>query len=356
MGLDETRRSEPAVRTAVVGCGAWGRNLVRTFHALPGAHLVWVCDLSADRVAQMQAAFPGVRTTTDAARVFGDPSVDAVVVAASAAAHHGLALAALAAGKHVYVEKPLALSVAHAAEIVAAARTAGRTLMVGHLLRYHPAVLHLRALIDEGRLGDVHYMYSVRVNLGTVRRDENALWSFGPHDVAVMNHLMGAAPESVSARGQAWLQPGVEDVVFVNLRYPGGRMGQVQLSWLDPHKTRRLTIVGSRRMAVFDDGEVAEKIRVYDRGADVSREYATYGEYLGLRTGDVLIPWIPSTEPLRAEAEHFVDCVRTGAAPRTGGSEGLEVVRVLEAASASLRRDGAPVPIVETADVGGTHP
>jgi predicted dehydrogenase len=208
-------------------------------------------------------------------------------------------------------------------------------------------VLYLRRLVDEGSLGELYYMYSVRVNLGTVRKDENALWSFAPHDISVMNFLMGGAPESVSARGHAYLQKGVEDVVFVNLRYAGGRMGQIQLSWLDPHKERRLTIVGSQKMAVFDDGEASEKVRVYDKGANVSRtgsrEYATYGEYLGLRNGDITIPWIDAGEPLRAEGLHFLEHVRAGTAPRTDGREGLAVVQVLEAASYSLRRDGAPV-------------
>ena len=334
----------------MIGCGAWGRNLVRTFHALPGARLVTACDLDEGRLAQMRSSFPGLKTGAEPAAAIAERDVEAVVIAASASAHKDLALAAFAAGKHVFVEKPLALSSSDAREVVAAARRAGRTLMVGHLLLHHPAVAYIKRLVDQGELGDLRYMYSLRVNLGAVRRDENALWSFGPHDVSVMDHLMGARPESVSARGQAWLQPGVEDVVFVNLRYPGGRMGQIQLSWLDPCKTRRLTIVGTRKMAVFDDGEVSEKVRIYDRGAAAPPEYATYGEYLGLRHGDVVIPRIDASEPLRNEALHFVDCVRGSAAPRTPGEQGVEVVEVLEAASESLRRDGAPVAV----GAGGT--
>jgi predicted dehydrogenase len=283
--------------------------------------------------------------TTDLDPILADPSITALVVSASAAAHEPLALAALAAGKHTYVEKPLALSVEGAQRIVAAAKDAGRTLMVGHLLLYHPAVEYLKALLARGELGDIHYLYSQRVNLGVVRRDENALWSFGPHDVSVMNHLVGATPESVTARGQAYLQRGVEDVVFVNLRYPGGRMGHIQLSWLDPHKIRRLTLVGTRKMAVFDDMDAGEKVRIYDKGAEVSTEYATYGEYLGIRHGDVVILRIAATEPLAAEARHFLQCVREGQTPRSDGAEGLAVVRTLEAASESLARDGAPVAV-----------
>lgn len=338
-------RPDGEVGVAVVGCGAWGRNLVRTFHTLPGSRLVAVVDIDPARVAQMRRQFPGVPGSEALAPVLADPAVHAVVIGASAGAHREIALQAIAARRHVYVEKPLALSVADAREIVRAADGAGVTLMVGHLMLYHPAVLHIRRLVDEGSLGDIRYMYGVRVNLGTVRRDENALWSFAPHDVSVMNFLMGGPPESVSARGQAYLRKGVEDVVFVNLRWADGRMGNVHLSWLDPHKTRRLTIVGSRRMAVLDDGETAEKVRVYDKGAHVSQEYATFGEYLGLRHGDVTIPWIEPTEPLQAEGAHFLECVRSGATPRTDGREGVDVVRVLEAASESLRRDGAPVSV-----------
>jgi len=343
--LGESSGTKRSVGVVVVGCGAWGRNLVRTFHGLPGSRLVAICDTDAARLEQMGRQFPGVDTTTDLGRCLADPAVEAVVVGASAAAHESLALAAVAAGKHVYVEKPLALSVAGAERVVQAAAEADRVLMVGHLLLYHQAVLYLKELIDGGELGDLYYLYSQRVNLGVVRQDENALWSFGPHDVSIMNFLMGAGPESVTANGHAYLQPGVEDVVFVNLRYPGGRMGQIQLSWLDPHKIRRLTLVGSRKMAVFDDMSPGEKVRIYDKGAEISREYATYGEYLGLRHGDVVIPRLALREPLAAEGEHFLDCVRSGRAPRSDGRSGLDVVRVLEAASRSLAADGAPMPV-----------
>lgn len=343
--MSDNKASERTIGVAVAGCGAWGRNLVRTFHTLPGAKLHHVVDLDEKRLSQMRQQFPGVNATRDYAAVLADPAVEAVVIGASAVAHKPLALQAIAAGKHTYVEKPLALSVADSKEIVDAAKAKGVTLMVGHLLLYHPAVLYLRRMIEEGRFGDLYYMYSVRVNLGTVRKDENALWSFAPHDISVMNFLMGARPESVSARGQSFLQKGVEDVVFVNLKYPNGKMGQIQLSWLDPHKSRKLTIVGSDKMAVFDDGEASEKVRIFDKGAHISREYATYGEYLGLRNGDITIPWIDGTEPLRTEGLHFLDSIRSGAAPRSDGREGLAVVEVLEAATDSLKRDGAPVAI-----------
>ncbi len=333
------------VGVAVVGCGNWGKNLVRTFHNLPESDLRHVCDLDDGRLARMRGAFPGISATKDLDAVLHDETVEAVVIGASATAHKPLAMKALQAGKHTYVEKPLALSVKDSEEIVAEAESRGLTLMVGHLLLYHPAVLFLRAMIDNGELGQLYYLYSQRVNLGVVRQDENALWSFGPHDISVMNFLMGSAPESVAARGQAYLQKGVQDVVFVNLRYPGGRMGQIQLSWLDPHKLRRMTLVGSRKMAVFDDMSPGEKIRIYDKGAQLSQEYTTFGEYMGLRHGDIAIPRLESVEPLAEEGRHFLSCILNGQTPRTDGREGLDVVRVLEAATRSLERDGAPVDV-----------
>lgn len=340
--------NEPGARTVtvgVVGCGAWGRNLVRTFHTLPGSRLPIVCDIDEKRNVAMRQQFPGLRATLRFDELLAEPGLEAVVVGASANAHKELALRSIAAGKHTYVEKPLTLSVADSREVVEAARARGVILMVGHLLLYHPAVLYLKRLIDSGDLGDVLYVYSQRLNLGTVRKDENAFWSFAPHDISVVNYFMGAKPLSVSARGQSFITKGVEDVVFAVLRYPGDRIGQIHVSWLDPHKVRRTTLVGSKKMAVFDDGEASEKVRIYDKGANISREYQTYGEYLGLRHGDVLIPRIDLSEPLALEAAHFLDCVRTGNAPRSDGANGLEVVDVLEATTESLRRDGAPVAI-----------
>ncbi len=328
---------------AVVGAGHWGRNLVRNFHAIPEARLKWVVDLDGARLRKMETLFPGIRTSRELAPVLEDDEVEAVVVSASARAHHELAKAALLSGRHTYVEKPLALTAADAEDLVRTADAAGRILMTGHLLLHHPAVLRLKDLVDSGELGDIYYVYSQRVNLGIIRKDENALWSFAPHDLSVMLFLLDAEPATVSARGAAYLQEGIEDVAFVNLRFPDGRMGHVQLSWLDPHKLRRFTVVGSRKMAVFDDMEPQEKIRVYDKGARATGEYASFGDYIGLRFGDIWIPHVDSAEPLRLECEHFLSCIRTGETPRSDGRNGLAVVRVLEAASRSLAEDGAPV-------------
>jgi predicted dehydrogenase len=330
---------------AVVGAGNWGRNLVRNFHNLPQCTLSWVVDLDEGRLSKMRELFPSIKTTTELSEMLADDAVEAVVVSASAAAHHAIAMECIAAGKHIYVEKPLALNVADAEEMVKAADAAGRILMTGHLLLYHPAVLKLKSLITSGDLGEIYYLYSQRVNLGVIRQDENSLWSFAPHDLSVMLYLLDEQAVSVSARGAAYLQPGIEDVSFVNVRFAGGQMGQVQLSWLDPHKLRKFTVVGSKKMAVFDDMEAQEKVRIFDKGVEGPREYQSFGDYIGLRFGDILIPRLDASEPLRLECQHFLDCVARKERPRSDGENGLIVVKLLEAASESLKLDGAPVQI-----------
>jgi len=273
------------------------------------------------------------------------PDVQAVVVASSAVSHSPVARTLLDAGKDVYVEKPLALGVADAEDLVGRARRGNRILMVGHLLIHHPAVRYLKGMVDRGELGEVLYVYSQRVNLGKVRKDENALWSFAPHDLSVILHLLGAEPIDVAARGSAFLQKGVEDVVFIDLRFADGRQGHVHVSWLDPNKLRRFTVVGSQKMAVFDDMEASEKIRIYDKGVDRGGHVVSYGDSLTVRSGDILIPKISLQEPLRLECQHFIDCVRERKAPLTDGEDGLRVVRVLAAAQASLEAGGAPIAI-----------
>jgi predicted dehydrogenase len=234
----------------------------------------------------------------------------------------------LEAGKHCFVEKPLAIDVGSAERAVEAARAADRVLMVGHLLEYHPAVARLKAIADAGDLGDIHYIYSNRLNLGKLRADENALWSLGAHDVSVVLLLAGEEPREVEAHGESYIKPGVEDVVFAFMRFPSGLAAHLHLSWLDPHKERRFTVVGSRRMATFDDMELERKVTVYDKGFD--EDSRSYGEYI-TRSGDIWSPRVPNREPLRTECEHFVECVRDGRTPQSDGASGLRVVRVLEA-------------------------
>ncbi len=329
---------------AIVGAGYWGRNHVRTFASLPGAALSSVCDLDAARLLAASRVAPQARTTLELGDILSDPAIDAVVIATQSRLHAEIARRCLEAGKHVLVEKPMALDVADAVGLDALARERRLVLMVGHLMVYHPAVAMLRRMVEQGELGRVHYLYSQRVNLGTARSDENALWSFGPHDLSIIHEIFPEArPVSVSARGRSYLQSGIEDVVFMNVLFDDGMMAQVQLSWLDPHKERRMTIVGTRKMVTFDDVSSAEKLRVHDKGYDRPPEYGTFGEFLTLRDGDVWIPKVPFAEPLRLEAEHFVECVAGGKRPRTDGEEGIWTVRILVAAQRSLESGGAPV-------------
>lgn len=337
------------LKVAVVGTGAWGKNLVRNFHQFSDVELACCCDSDEAKREAIARSYPGLRTTENFEDVLADETIMAVIIAASAVAHHTLAKAALLAGKHVYVEKPLALSVDHAEELVALAEAGNLKLMVGHLLLYHPAVTYLKELVDSGELGEVFYIYSQRVNLGKIRRDENALWSFAPHDISVILYLLGQLPESVSARGESYLQQGVEDVVFVNMKFPDRKMAQLQVSWLDPHKVRKITIVGKKKMAVFDDTESAEKLKIFDKGV-TGVSYESYGDSLTIRFGDIKIPHISMTEPLRTECRHFVDCILEDKQPLTDGADGVRVVRILEAAQKSMENDGAPVRIAERAE------
>jgi len=322
------------LRVGVVGLGYWGPNLARNFDALAGCELAWLCDARTEELERVGLAHPGARTTTDMAELLADETLDAVILATPVPHHADHAVAVLEAGKHCFVEKPLAQSVADAQRAVAAAARHDRVLMVDHLLEFHPGVERLKAIVDSGELGDIHYIYGNRLNLGKLRDDENALWSLGAHDVSVLLSLAGGEePVEVSARGECYMHPGVEDVVFAFLRFPSGLSAHLHLSWLDPHKERRFTVVGSRRMATFDDMELERKLTVYDKGFDEKAE--GYGEYI-TRSGDVWHPRVPAAEPLKLAAAHFAECVREGRAPRSDGESGLRVVRVLEALQREL--------------------
>jgi predicted dehydrogenase len=323
-----------SVRTAMVGCGYWGANLLRNFAALSDLRVA--CDLSPAVREKVAKQYPGVRVTADYAAVLADPEVQAVVLGTPATVHAEMAVAALEAGKHVFVEKPLALSVADAERMVAAADEAGRVLMVGHLLEYHPAVDYIKGLIERGELGDVYYAYMQRVNLGKIRTDENALWSLAPHDVSILLYLLGEEPDEVEATGQAFLQPDIEDVVFLTLRFPSGKIAHVHVSWLDPHKERRLTVVGSRKMVVFNDMDPTEKVRVFDKGMD-RRGAMPEPVLFAPREGDIVSPRIGAQEPLALECTEFLRAAAGGPPPRSDGRDGLRVVRVLERAQASLQ-------------------
>jgi predicted dehydrogenase len=332
------------IKVGVVGLGYWGPNLARNFAAIAGCELAWLCDGDADRLESVGASLPRARRTGSLDELLEDRDLDAVVLATPVPSHAELAERALAAGKHCFVEKPLAQTVADAERAVAAAERSRRTLMVGHLLEYHPGVAKLKQIADGGELGEIHYIYSNRLNLGKLRADENALWSLGAHDVSVLLHLAGEEPHELEARGESYMRPGVEDVVFGFLRFPSGLAAHLHLSWLDPHKERRFTVVGSRRMATFDDMDLERKVTVYDKGFDQAA--GSWGEYI-TRSGDIWSPSIPNREPLRLECEHFVACLREGHTPVSDGHSGLRVVRVLaglqERLDASRREQRAAV-------------
>jgi predicted dehydrogenase len=322
-----------AVRIGVVGLGYWGPNLARNFAAIDGCELTWLCDASQEAREKLTVTIPGARSTAELEDLLADPQLDAVVLATPVPTHAELAVRVLQAGKHCFVEKPLATTVADAQLAVDAAEQTGRLLMVGHLLEYHPAVTRLKELADEGELGSLYYIYGNRVNLGKLRAEENALWSLGAHDVSVVLHLIDQEPVECSAHGESYVRGGVQDVVFCYLRFPSGQVAHLHLSWLDPHKERRITVVGAKRMATFDDMQIQGKLTIYDKGFD--EDTSSWGEYIA-RAGESFSPRISNAEPLRLECEHFVGCIREGRTPRSDGHSGLRVVRVLEALQRSL--------------------
>ncbi len=344
--------SDAAVRIGQIGCGYWGPNLLRNMQSVSRARVVAVADLDERRLAEVAQNGSPVGTTRDHRELLSRPDIDAVVIATPAASHGELASAALSAGKHVLVEKPLATTVEDAARLIALANRQGLILMVGHTFLYSAAVHCLKQYLEHGELGEVYYLYSQRVNLGRVCPDVNTLWNSAPHDVSILLYLLGQMPVEVVARGFAYLRDDVEDVVFMTLSFPRNVGAHVQISWLDPHKVRRLTVVGSRKMAVYDDVSSDARIVLYDRGVDRVATATAPGDPrrladlpLRLRSGEVTIPVLTLPEPLRVECEHFVECILEGRRPLTDGQHGLDVVRVLSAAQHSIDKRGAPVAI-----------
>ncbi len=340
------KQPDGIVRLGQVGVGYWGRNLLRNFAALDGVKVVAVCDRRSQVLDSVAASHSGITTTTKFDDLLVDESIDAIVVSTETPLHAAMSERAVVAGKHVFVEKPMAQTLDEAERLVAAAESQDRLLMVGHLLIYHPAFRYVDSLIASGELGDIYYLYSTRVNLGIIRQRENALESLAPHDLAVALKMLRKKPVAVSAQGQAYLQPGVEDVAFATVFFEDNRLAHLHTSWLDPHKARKVTVVGSRRMAVIDDMETVEKVRLYDKGVDVrvgQASYANYAESMSIRVGDIRIPKVAMEEPLRVECRHFIECVRDGKTPETDGRNGLAVVRLLTALQQSLQSNGAIV-------------
>lgn len=340
------------IRIGVIGCGYWGPNLIRNFSHLKGSDVAICSDLSEDRLKHMQSLYPKLETTTDYRRVLSS-NVDAVVVATPPETHARLTIEALRAGKHVFVEKPLALSSAEGASMVAEAEKAKRVLLVGHTFVYTAAVNKIKEVIDSGELGEIFYVSTTRVNLGIFQEHVNVVWDLAPHDISILNYILDRMPESVATQASCSIRKNVEDVAFINLRYPGNVLAHIHVSWLNPNKIRSTTVVGSKKMLVYDDISALEKIRIYDKGVTVTPHYDTFGEFnLSYRYGDILIPRLDDAEPLKVACQHFVDCVEKGVRARSSGVHGLDTVRVLEAAVASIREGGRVID-VEPVSTGG---
>ena len=331
---------------AIVGLGYWGPNWVRNFSQAPGIERVVCCDFSHERLAHIKSRYPSVVVTENLDQVLNDPRVDAVVVATPVNTHFEIASRCLKAGKSALVEKPLSTSCQQAEALIRMARERNLTLMSGHTFEYSAPVIKIRQLVAGGELGDIFYISSVRANLGMFRRDVNVTWDLATHDISIILMLLGTMPLEVSCQGQSHYHDNVEDVALITLRFANKVIAFVHVSWLDPNKIRRTTIVGSRKMLVYDDTALQEKVRVYDKGVTKHPYYDTFGDFqLSYRYGDVNIPLIDDSEPLKVEGEHFVDCVKRGISPNSDGHSGLRVVKVLEAADRSLKSNGQPMPI-----------
>lgn len=334
------------ITLAQIGIGAWGKNHLRNFSSIPGCRVKTCCDKSQNVLNEIKAAYRNeIACTQDPAEVFGDNEIDGVVIATLPDMHAEIAIKAMESGKHVFVEKPLAMNLKEGNAMRESALKNKRICMVGHILLYHPAVRALKKYIDDGVLGEIYYIYSTRVNLGQVRKEENALWSLTSHDISVVLYLLGKDPSSVSAAGESYLRKEIHDVVFVNLNFKDDVMAHIHASWLDPHKIRQFTVVGSKKMAVFDDMDPSEKLKIYDKGVDRVEGKNSYETFLTLRSGNVFAPKIDMEEPLGIECREFIDCIKRKRAPLADVDNGIAVLRVLESAQRSLENGGAGVSV-----------
>jgi predicted dehydrogenase len=332
---------------ALVGHGYWGPNLLRNYMELSDVAVKWVCDRDPNKLAKAKVRYPAVLVSESCEDAFEDPEVDAVLIATPISTHFALARAALMAGKHTFVEKPLTSNAREAEVLVSLAESRGLTLMVGHTFEFSPPVMKIKEIIDSGELGEVYFVTSSRVNLGLHQKDVSVIWDLAPHDFSILFNWLGEEPIHVSAFGRGCVKSTIPDVAFVTLRFPSGTVAEMQLSWLSPVKLRRTLVVGSKKMLVYDDTESVEKVKLYDHGVNVV-DPSTFGEFqLSYRTGDIVSPHLDAGEPLRAEAMHFVSCVRTGERPRTDGRSGLRVVRTLERAEASMATHSQGLPWME---------
>jgi predicted dehydrogenase len=334
------------IAVGVVGCGYWGPNLVRNFRGLPNCHMRTMCDTSEARLRHMKSLYPEVEGITDFAAFLNGMDLDAVVIATPVKHHYLLAKASLLAGKHTFIEKPMAASSAECEELIEIANRAGLVLMVGHTFLYSAPVQKIVDIVRAGDIGEIRYINSRRLNLGLFQKDINVAWDLAPHDISIILHILGESPLTVNCQGNAHVTPGIEDITNISLTFQHKRFATIQSSWLEPRKVRDMTIVGTRRMIVYDDLQTNEKIRIYDVRVERPPHYDTFADFhYSYHYGDSYIPHIQQEEPLKTECQHFLDCIETGAKPLTSGPEGLELVKILEAASASLKDRGAPVAV-----------
>ena len=331
------------ISVGVVGCGYWGPNLMRNFRSLPDCRLKTMCDLNKDRLKHLKTLYPEVESSADFDAVVKDPELDAIAIATAVRFHYKMAKDSLLAGKHTFIEKPMASSSAECEELIQLAAKNGLTLMVGHTFLYSPAVRKVKEVISRGEIGELRYISSRRLNLGLFQKDINVAWDLAPHDISIVLYILEESPTSVNCRGHAHMsRGGVEDVTTMCLMFKKGKFVTIQNSWLDPRKVREMTFVGTKRMIVYDDVEPLEKIKIYDARVEVPPHYDTFAEFqYAYHYGDIYIPYIKQEEPLKSECQHFLDCIRSGATPISSGKQGLQLVRILEAASLSLQNGGA---------------
>lgn len=323
------------MKSGIIGAGNWGINLVRNFCQISRTDNVAVCDLDKNRLSLIESEFPGIETFLNPDKIISNNKIESIVIATPAESHYEIAKKALLAGKHVLVEKPLALEIDEAEELIETAKNNKLKLMVDHLLVYHPVICKIKELIDKEELGKIYYLYSERLNLGVIRSKENVLWSLGPHDISVVLYLLNEFPSRIEASGGIYIQERqkIEDAVFLHLSFPSGVDAHSHLSWLDPHKTRKLTIVGDKKMVIFDDMEPRNKLTIFDKGVEWTEKGG-----ISVRYGDIYIPSIPLYEPLKAVCEHFIDCVENNQNPKSDGDGGLKVLKVLKKAQSHLER------------------
>src|SRR5882762_10256546 len=336
------------IKVGVVGCGYWGPNLIRNFKALPECDLKLMCDLNPQRLKHMKSLYPDVEGLMDYEHMLNGAGLDAVIIATSVKSHYQMAKASLQAGKHTFIEKPMAASSQECEELIELAEKNNLVLMVGHTFLYSAPIRKIKEIIHWGDIGEIQYISSRRLNLGLFQKDINVAWDLAPHDISIVLYIMEELPKGVNCWGNAHITPGVEDVTSMCINFSKDRFATIQSSWLDPRKVRDMTIVGTKRMIVYDDIEPLEKVKIYDARVETPPHYDTFAEFqYSYHYGDVYVPYLKQEEPLKSECQHFLDCIRNGRTPLSNGRKGLELVKILEAASASLKRNGAVVEIPE---------